>query len=139
MEHLNPHEKAGIIVPEGIIFQSANAYKALRKKMIEENHLRAVVSLPSGVFQPYSWVKTSILLFDKELAKKSDSILFVKVNNDGFDLWAQRRESTKNDLPIALEELLEYKKTGKIKDGLLVPKSDIIANGDYMWGSLYIK
>jgi len=54
MEHLNPHEKAGIIVPEGIIFQSANAYKALRKKMIEENHLRAVVSLPSGVFQPYS-------------------------------------------------------------------------------------
>ena len=131
MEHLNPHEKAGIIVPEGIIFQSANAYKALRKKMIEENHLRAVVSLPSGVFQPYSWVKTSILLFDKELAKKSDSILFVKVNNDGFDLWAQRRESTKNDLPIALEELLEYKKTGKIKDGLLVPKSDIIANGDY--------
>ena len=86
MEHLNPHGKAGIIVPEGIIFQSATAYKSLRKKMIEENYLRAVVSLPSGVFQPYSGVKTSILLFDKELAKKSDDILFVKVNNDGFDL-----------------------------------------------------
>lgn len=141
MEHLNPQGKAWIIVPEGIIFQSANAYKSLRKKMIEENYLRAVVSLPSGVFQPYSGVKTSILLFDKELAKKSDNILFVKVNHDGFDLWAQRRESNKNDLPQALEELLDYKKAltewsviaseTKQSNSVLVPKSDIIANGDY--------
>jgi type I restriction enzyme M protein len=86
MEHLKINGKAGIIVPEGIIFQSATAYKALRKKMIEENYLRAVVSLPSGVFQPYSGVKTSILLFDKSLAKKSDKILFAKINNDGYDL-----------------------------------------------------
>lgn len=149
MEHLNPHGKAGIIVPEGIIFQSANAYKSLRKKMIEENYLRAVVSLPSGVFQPYSWVKTSILLFDKELAKKSDDILFVKVNNDGFDLWAQRRATPdKDDLPKVLEELLEYKKslhnesviaseTSVISSevekslGFAVPKAQIIENGDY--------
>jgi type I restriction enzyme M protein len=79
-------------VPEGIIFQSANAYKALRKKMVEDNYLWAVVSLPSGIFQPYSGVKTSILLFDKQLAKKTDKILFVKVDNDGYDLGAHRRQ-----------------------------------------------
>lgn len=82
MEHLSIHGKAGIIVPEGVIFQSGNAYKDLRKKMIVDNFLYAVVSLPSGIFQPYSGVKTSILFFDRQIAKKTDSILFVKVAND---------------------------------------------------------
>ncbi len=109
MEHLNGKGKAGVIVPEGIIFQSQNTYKALRKMMIEENFLWAVVSLPAGVFQPYSGVKTSILLFDREIAKKTDKILFVKVNSDGFDLGAQRRESDKNDLPVARNLLLKFK------------------------------
>lgn len=140
MEHLNPHGKAGIIVPEGIIFQSATAYKSLRKKMIEENYLRAVVSLPSGVFQPYSWVKTSILLFDKELAKKSQNILFVKVNQDGYDLGAQRRPTPdKDDLPKVLEILQNIKTKIHNREiveldtpyALLVPKVEIIANGDY--------
>ena len=89
-EHLRPAGRAGIIVPEGIIFQSQNAYKQLRK-MLVDNSLVAVVSLPAGVFQPYSGVKTSILLLDKSLAKKTKEILFVKVENDGFDLGAQRR------------------------------------------------
>lgn len=102
MEHLNSTGRAGIIVPEGIVFQSANAYKELRKKLVEENILYAVVSLPSGVFQPYSGVKTSILLLDKQLAKKTDKILFVEIQNDGFDLGAQRREIDKNDLPEAI-------------------------------------
>lgn len=111
MEHLTLNWKAWIIVPEWIIFQSANAYKELRKKMIENNYLWWVVSLPSWVFQPYSWVKTSILLFDKQIAKKTDKIIFIKVESDGFDLWAQRREINKNDLPASLEMLLEYKKS----------------------------
>ena len=84
-EHLNLKGKAGIIVPEGIIFQSGTAYKDLRK-MLVENHLYAVVSLPAGVFNPYSGVKTSILLMDKEIAKKRAEILFIKINNDGFSL-----------------------------------------------------
>ncbi len=94
-EHLTIHGKAGIIVPEGIIFQSTNAYKALRKMLVEEHYLYAVVSLPAGVFQPYSGVKTSILFLDKTLAKRNDEILFVKVGNDGFDLGAQRRRIDK--------------------------------------------
>ena len=89
-EHLNPNGRAGIIVPEGIIFQSGTAYKKLRKMLVDHS-LYAVVSLPAGVFNPYSGVKTSILLLDKNLAKKTDKILFVKINNDGFGLGAQRR------------------------------------------------
>lgn len=76
--HLKPTGRAGIVVPEGIIFQSGKAYKELRKNLVE-NYLYAVVSLPAGVFQPYSGVKTSVLLFDKELAKQRDEILFVKL------------------------------------------------------------
>jgi len=75
--HLKPNGRAGIIVPEGIIFQSGKAYKELRKNLVK-NSLYAVISLPAGVFQPYSGVKTSILLLDKELAKKQDKILFIK-------------------------------------------------------------
>lgn len=109
MEHLNSTGRAGIIVPEGIVFQSANAYKELRKKLVDENYLYAVVSLPSGVFNPYSGVKTSILLLDRQLAKKTDKVLFVDIQNDGFDLGAQRRETPdKNDLPKALEFIHQW-------------------------------
>lgn len=107
VEHLTPNGKAAIIVPEGIIFQSGNAYKQLRK-MLVENYLFAVVSLPAGVFQPYSGVKTSILLIDKALNKKTNKILFVKIENDGFDLGAQRRPNNKSQLPTAVKLVKEY-------------------------------
>lgn len=140
MEHLNINGKAGFVVPEGIIFQSATAYKALRKMMVEENYLYAVVSLPSGVFNPYSGVKTSILFFDKTLAKKTDKILFVKIDNDGFDLGAQRRPIKENDIPKALEALKAYQNsieqntefdTAKYGKCLLVSKDKIRENGEY--------
>ena len=113
-EHLMPTGRAGIIVPEGIIFQSQTAHKQLRK-MLVENYLVAVISLPAGVFQPYSGVKTSILLLDKALAQKTDRIAFFKVENDGFDLGAQRREIAENDLPQVREELGEY--MGRLRAG----------------------
>ena len=108
MEHLNSTGRAGVIVPEGIVFQSANAYKELRKKLVEENYLYAVVSLPSGIFQPYSGVKTSILFMDRQLAKKTDKVLFIEIQNDGFDLGAQRRPIDKNDLPKALDLINQW-------------------------------
>ena len=116
-EHLTPQGRAGIVVPEGIIFQSGNAYQQLRK-MLLENSLYAVISLPAGVFNPYSGVKTSILLLDKSLVKKTDKILFIKIENDGFGLGAQRREISGSDLPIALEIITKYRnaiKNGKEK------------------------
>ena len=106
-EHLNAGGRAGIIVPEGIIFQSQNAHKQLRRKLVEES-LVAVVSLPAGVFNPYSGVKTSILLLDKTLARKSDRIAFFKVENDGYDLGAQRRPIDRNDLPRVRDEIGAY-------------------------------
>ena len=142
MEHINLNGRAGVIVPEGIIFQSANAYKSLRKKMIDEKYLWAVVSLPAGVFNPYSGVKTSILLMDREIAKKTDKILFVKVENDGYDLGAQRRENNKSDLPKAVEAIRNYKlRINNVIDKLEgkffenncveVEKAKIGENGDY--------
>jgi type I restriction enzyme M protein len=138
-EHLTPTGRAGIIVPEGIIFQSQTAYKQLRKMLVDE-YLVAVVSLPAGVFNPYSGVKTSILIFDRALSKKSDVIAFFKIENDGFGLGAQRREIDRNDLPQALAEIREYMdllRSGQTVDdvkpalGLIVPKTKIAANGEY--------
>lgn len=108
-EHLTPNGRAAIIVPEGIIFQSGTAYKALRKMLVEK-YLYAVVSLPAGVFNPYSGVKTSILLLDKVLARRTDKILFAKIENDGFDLGAQRRVNEKSELPAIANAIKEYVK-----------------------------
>lgn len=106
-EHLNNDGRAGIVVPEGIIFQSGSTYKDLRRNLLNDS-LYAVVSLPAGVFNPYSGVKTSILFLDKKIAKKSKEVLFVKVESDGYNLGAQRREIKDNDLPLALEVLKEF-------------------------------
>jgi type I restriction enzyme M protein len=145
-EHLTPSGRAAVIVPEGIIFQGAGAYKQLRKMLVEK-YLYAVVSLPAGVFNPYSGVKTSILFLDRQIAAKTEDVLFVKVENDGYDLGAQRRAIEKNDLPEAAEVLREFRKqigketakatTAKKGKGdtatnsLIVPKAKIAENGEY--------
>ncbi|MDO9546550.1 MAG: N-6 DNA methylase [Pelolinea sp.] len=135
-EHLNPEGRAGVIVPEGIIFQSNNAYKALRKMLIEENYLYAVVSLPAGVFNPYSGVKTSILLMDKKLAKQTDKILFVTIENDGYDLGAQRGDVLGDDLPEALNVIREFQidPSNVINNpdlAIVIEKSKIAEDGDF--------
>ncbi|MGH2397485.1 MAG: N-6 DNA methylase, partial [bacterium] len=142
-EHLTPSGRAGIIVPEGIIFQSQTAYTQLRKMLVEE-FLVAVVSLPAGVFNPYSGVKTSILILDKSLAKKADTIAFFKIENDGFGLGAQRRPIDKDDLPAVAAAIKKYElgimngedvsAPGFIPHNssfILVSKEKIAANGDY--------
>ena len=106
-EHLTATGRAAIVVPEGIIFQSGTAYKALRKMLVDTS-LVAVVSLPAGVFNPYSGVKTSILILDKRVHKQTDKVLFVKVGNDGFNLGAQRRAVVNSDLPEATRLLRSW-------------------------------
>jgi type I restriction enzyme M protein len=131
-EHLNPKGRAGIIVPEGVIFQSGTAYKDLRK-MLVDNYLYAVISLPAGVFNPYSGVKTSILLMDKELAKTNDTVLFVKVANDGYGLGAQRNAVKGGQLDDAIEVLNQFK-AGTFSESEIahiVQKSEIAEKGDY--------
>ena len=144
MEHINPTTgRAAIIVPEGIIFQSATAYKALRKLLVDKNYLYGVVSLPAGIFQPYSGVKTSILLLDKSLAKKSDKILFTRIENDGYALGAQRKELSTSDLPDAINFIKQYITALRNDDftaidfdnlplnSLVIQKSTISDNDDY--------
>jgi type I restriction enzyme M protein len=106
-EHLTATGRAAIVVPEGIIFQSGTAYKALRKMLVDTS-LVAVVSLPAGVFNPYSGVKTSILILDKRVHKQTDKVLFVKVQNDGFNLGAQRRAVVDSHLPEATRLLRNW-------------------------------
>jgi type I restriction enzyme M protein len=136
MEHLTPKGRSGIVVPEGIIFQSGKAYKSLRKTLVEK-YLVGVISLPSGIFQPYSGVKTSILILDKELSPRTDKIFFGKVDNDGYDLGAQRREIEKNDLPVLEKEITEYLeglRKGKVIESeklTYVPKEQILGSSDF--------
>jgi type I restriction enzyme M protein len=137
-EHLTSNGRAAVIVPEGIIFQSGKAYKRLRKMLVDDC-LVGVISLPTGVFQPYSGVKTSILWLDKTLAKKTDKILFAKIENDGFDLGAQRRKIQKDDLPVTLRMGLSYRDA--LNNNSVVPggnelvwiisKNDITKSDDY--------
>lgn len=132
-EHLNPNGKAGIIVPEGIIFQSGTSYKVLRKMLVEK-HLYTVVSLPAGVFNPYSGVKTTILLMDKEIAKKREEILFIKIDNDGYNLGAQRTAVKGGQLEEAIKLAHKFVETGEFEEtpiAYLVPKHEIAKNSDY--------
>ncbi|MFH1288031.1 MAG: N-6 DNA methylase [bacterium] len=139
-EHLTPQGRAAVIVPEGIIFQSQTSHKDLRKMLIEKNYLVGVISLPAGVFNPYSGVKTSILWMDRILAKKTDKIIFIKIENDGFNLGAQRRPIKENDLPEAYRAILAYKEAlisgkkfnaDKWENVLVVEKGKIEKNGGY--------
>jgi type I restriction enzyme M protein len=101
LNHLKPKGRAAIIVPEGVVFKNDNVFKALRKNLMQ-NGLHEVISLPSGVFQPYSGVKTSVLLIDKEIANSKNEILFMQIENDGFDPGSTKRPIEENDLPEAL-------------------------------------
>ena len=147
-EHLNKNGRAGIVVPNGIVATTQTAYKQLRKLLVNDG-LIAVVSLPAGCFQPYSGVKTSVLMLDKGLVKKSNYILFIKIANDGFDLGAQRREHDKNDLPLALEAFNAYKEclsSGEAFDEekyssicTLIEKEKVLSNKDIVLsGDRYI-
>lgn len=113
LQHLNSEKgKAGFIIPEGIIFTTSSDYVALRKWLLYEAGLWAVVSLPAGCFQPYSGVKTSILFIDKEIVRNRTEVLMLKIENDGFSLNTNRNEIKDNDLPEALN-WMELSKANK--------------------------
>lgn len=141
-EHLNSTGRAAIVVPEGIVAQTQTAYKNLRRYLLEDDLLYAVISLPAGVFNPYSGVKTSILLIDKTLAKARDSILFVKLNNDGYDLGAQRREVKGSEIPFVIGTIKDYQKDLSVEESsdVIIAKKREIADKDYLLvGEHYVK
>ena len=118
-EHLSADGRGGVIVPNGIVATTQNAYVKLRRFLVEDS-LVAVVSLPSGVFKPYSGVKTSILLLDKNLARRTREILFLKITADGFDLGDKRTPIAANDLPEA-ERVVKLWLAGKLNENVESP------------------
>jgi type I restriction enzyme M protein len=132
VSHLKPKGRAGIIVPEGVIFKNDSAFKDLRKNLID-NGLYAVVSLPGGVFQPYSGVKTSILFLDREVANAQSKIMFINIGADGYDLGATKRIVENNDLPEALQLLEFWVKGEEIESKIssYVPKEVIRDRDDF--------
>lgn len=97
MDCLRPSGRCGVIVPEGVLFGSTGAHKELRRQLIENNRVEAVMSLPGGVFQPYSGVKTSVLFFRK--GGTTENVLFLHAENDGYKLDAN------HDTPIQADDL----------------------------------
>lgn len=97
MDSLRPGGRCGVIVPEGVLFGSTGAHKELRRQLIENCRVKAVLSLPGGVFQPYSGVKTSVLFFQK--GGRTDKVIFLHADNDGYKLDAN------HDTPIEADDL----------------------------------
>jgi type I restriction enzyme M protein len=97
MDNLKPGGRCGVVVPEGVLFGSTGAHKELRRMLVQNNRVEAVLSLPGGVFQPYSGVKTSVLAFGK--GGRTERVMFLHADNDGFRLDAN------HDQPIEADDL----------------------------------
>ena len=121
------------IVPDGVLFGNSTAHKAIRKELVEKHRLQAVISMPSGVFQPYSGVSTAILIFTKTNAGGTDKVWFYDMTADGYSLDQKRNEVEENDIPdvIARFKNLEGEEDRTRKDkSFLVPVQEIRDN-DY--------
>ncbi|CCH89532.1 N-6 DNA methylase [Modestobacter italicus] len=128
---LKPGGRAAVIVPDGVLFGSSTAHKALRRALVEDQKLDAVVKLPSGVFRPYAGVSTAILLFTKTNSGGTDNVWFYDVQADGFSLDDKRIPTEMNDLPDVLARWWERGggelHRGRTEQSFCVPKSDIVA------------
>ena len=124
--------RAAVIVPDGVLFGSSKAHKELRRSLVEDHKLDAVVKLPSGVFKPYAGVSTAILFFTKTGAGGTDDVWFYDVTADGFSLDAKRTPLEGSDLPDVLtrwQNLDAERERGRTDQSFLVPKDDIVAEG----------
>lgn len=123
--------RCACIVPDGVLFGASNAHKSIRKEIIENNRLEAVISMPSGVFKPYAGVSTAILIFIKTGHGGTDKVWFYDMKADGFSLDDKRTAIEENDIPdiirrfrnLSAEETRE-----RTEQSFLVPKSEIIEN-----------
>ena len=118
--------RSATIVPDGVLFGSSKAHTALRKMLVKDNQLEAVISLPSGVFKPYAGVSTAILVFTK--GGKTDHVFFYDVEADGFSLDDKRDPVRENDLPDALtcwRKRSAKKDTDRTSQHFVVPVKEI--------------
>ena len=124
--------RCACIVPDGVLFGSSKAHKGIRKEIVENQRLEAVISMPSGVFKPYAGVSTAILIFTKTEHGGTDNVWFYDMTADGFSLDDKRTPVAENDIPDIIERFknldkeMDRKRTDK---SFMVPKKDIEDNG----------
>jgi len=129
---LKPMGRCACIVPDGVLFGSSTAHKAIRKEIVEGNRLEAVISMPSGVFKPYAGVSTGILIFTKTGFGGTDKVWFYDMQADGLSLDDKRTEVKENDIPdiIARFHNLEAENDRtRTEKSFFVPKEEIVENG----------
>ncbi len=124
--------RCACIVPDGVLFGSSKAHKDIRKQIVEENRLEAVISMPSGVFKPYAGVSTAVLIFTKTNHGGTDNVWFYDMTADGYSLDDKRTPVSENDIPDIIERFknldkeVDRKRTDK---SFMVPKQEIADNG----------
>ena len=125
--------RAAVIVPDGVLFGSSTAHKQIRKEIIENNRLEAVISMPSGVFKPYAGVSTAILIFTKTGSGGTSKVWFYDMKADGYSLDDKRQEIKENDIPDIIERfnnLDAESDRARTDQSFFVDKEDIV-NNDY--------
>lgn len=124
--------RCACIVPDGVLFGSSKAHKSIRKELVENHKLHAVISMPSGVFKPYAGVSTAVLIFTKTKAGGTDSVWFYDMKADGFTLDDKRTAISENDIPDIVRRFhaLDGEKNRKrTEQSFLVPREEIASNG----------
>lgn len=124
--------RCACIVPDGVLFGSSKAHKDIRKALVEDNRLEAVISMPSGVFKPYAGVSTAVLVFTKTSHGGTDQVWFYDMKADGFSLDDKRTPVSENDIPdiVARFRNREQEETrARTEPSFLVPKEEIAQNG----------
>ena len=125
--------RCAYIVPDGVLFGSSTAHKAIRREIIENNRLEAVISMPSGVFKPYAGVSTAILIFTKTGHGGTDNVWFYDMKVDGFSLDDKRSPTTENDIPDIIARFHNWEAEAtreRTEQSFFVPKEEIAGN-DY--------
>ena len=125
--------RCACIVPDGVLFGSSTVHKAIRKEIIDNNRLEAVISMPSGVFKPYAGVSTAVLIFTKTGHGGTDKVWFYDMRADGFSLDDKRSPVAENDIPDIVARfgnLADEEGRARTEQSFLVPKDEIVQN-DY--------
>lgn len=124
--------RCGVIVPDGVLFGSSNAHKDIRKELVENHRLEAVISMPSGVFKPYAGVSTGILIFTKTNHGGTDNVWFYDMTADGLSLDDKRAPVAENDIPDIIERFKNRANESnreRTEKSFFVPKEEIVENG----------
>jgi type I restriction enzyme M protein len=124
--------RCAAIVPDGVLFGSSSAHVAIRKEIVENHHLKAIISMPSGVFKPYAGVSTGIMIFDKTGTGGTDQVWFYDMTADGYSLDDKRQEISNNDIPDIVARYANLaQETGRARTdkSFLVPKAEIVEKG----------